>query len=134
MRLLVALPGIRGGDAAVDVDDISGRFRRTWAGEERDRLGDVLREHRDAELRSALVEVLQLLLADAVGAGALGLPVGRPDARALDDGVGVDGVDTDPGGTALLGQAAREVKRGGLGRGVRGRVRAGDERVLRRDE
>src|SRR5207253_8660501 len=95
-----ALPGVRGGDAAVDVDDISGRFRGTRAGEERDRLGDVLREHGDAELRSALVEGLQLLLADAVRARALGLPVGRPDARALDDGVGVDGVDADPRGTA----------------------------------
>src|SRR4029079_14336403 len=79
-----ALPGIRGGYAAVDVDDISGRFVRTWSDEERDRFGNVLGENGDAELRAPLVVRLQLVLADAVGAGTLGLPVGGPDARALD--------------------------------------------------
>src|SRR5436309_14564867 len=91
-----ALPGVRGGHAAVDVDDVSGRFGRARAREERDRLGDVFGEHGDAELRSALVEGLQFVRADAVRARAFGLPVGRPDARALDHRVGVDGVDANP--------------------------------------
>src|SRR5437773_2467891 len=113
-----ALPGVRGGHAAVDVDDVSCRFGRAGAREERDRLGDVFGEHGHAELRPALVEGLQLVLADAVGGGALGLPVGRPDARALDDGVGVDGVDADPVRPALLRDAAREMQR----RRLRGRT------------
>src|SRR5881409_1527422 len=129
-----ALPGIRGGDAAVDVDYVSGRFGRARAHEERDRLGDVFGEHGDAELRPALVEGLELVLADAVRARAFGLPVGRPDARALDHGVGVDGVDANPVRSAFLGQAAGEVERGRLRGGVRGGVRSRDEGVLRRDE
>jgi len=44
-------------------------FRSIWptrAREERNRLGDVFGEHGDAELRSALVEGLEFVLADAV--------------------------------------------------------------------
>src|SRR5207253_2007613 len=129
-----ALPGVRGGDAAVDVDDVSGRFGRTGAREEGDRLGDVFGEHSYAELRSAPVEGLQLVLADTVRARTFCLPVGRPDARALDHGIGVDDVDADPVRSALLGQAAREVQRRGLRRRVRGGIRTRHERVLRRYE
>src|ERR1700745_1412410 len=105
---------MRRGHAAVDIDDVARRLVGFRAGEERNRLGDVLWEDGDAELRAALIEGLQLVLADAVGARALGLPVGRPDARSLDHGVGVDGVDADPVWPALLGEAAREVQRRGL--------------------
>src|SRR4029078_11772193 len=111
-----SLPGVRGGDAAVDVDDISGRLGRPRAGEERDRLSDVFGEQGDAELRAALVEGLELVLADAVRARALGLPVGRPDARALDDGIGIDGVDADAVRPALLREAACEMQGRRLGR------------------
>src|SRR5438445_2001171 len=42
----------------------------------------------------------------AVRARALGLPVGRPDARARDHRVGIDRVDADPVRASLLGQTA----------------------------
>src|SRR4029079_17093659 len=129
-----ALPGIRGGYAAVDVDDISGRFVRTRADEERDRLGDVLGENGDPELRAALVVRLQLRLAYALGAGALGLPIGGPDARPLDHRVGVHGVDANPVRAALLGEAAPEVEGGRLRGRIRGGVRPCDQRFLRADE
>src|SRR5206468_6932638 len=74
----VASPGVCGGDAAVDVDDVSGGLRRARAGEEGDRLRDVLRVDVDAETRPAPVEAGQVLGVDAVRARALGLPVGRP--------------------------------------------------------
>ena len=54
--------------------------------------------------------------------------------RALQDRVGVDGVDADAGGAALLGEAAREVQLGRLGRRVGGGVLARHERVLGGDE
>ena len=100
----------------------------------RDRLGHVLGVDVDAELRARAVERLQVALVDAVRARALGLPVGRPDARALDHGVRVDGVHADPVRAALLREAAREMERRGLRRRVGGGVGAGDERVLRGDE
>src|SRR5207344_1326853 len=65
---------------------------------------------------------------------ALRLPLGRPERRALDDRVRVDRVDANRVLPALLRQAPREMERGRLRRRVRGRVRAGDERVLRADE
>ena len=50
---------VRGGDAAVDVDDVAGRLRRSGPGEERDRLGDVLGVDVDAELGAPSVEGLR---------------------------------------------------------------------------
>ena len=88
----------------------------------------------DTELRARPVEGLQLVLVHAVGARPLGLPVGRPDGRALDDRVGIDAVDADAVRAALLGEAAREVQRRGLGRRVGGGVGARDQRVLGRHE
>src|SRR6476659_8754899 len=106
-----ALPRVCGGHAAVDVDDISCGLCGTRAGEEGDRLRDVLGQHGDTELRAALVEGLQLVLADAVRAGALGLPVGRPDRRALDHCIRVDGVYANAARSALFGEAAGEMER-----------------------
>src|SRR5215467_1021773 len=63
--------GVRGRDAAVDVQYVPGRFLGARAGEESDRLGDVLRKHLDTELRSAAVEAVELVLAHAVGARPL---------------------------------------------------------------
>ena len=47
---------VRGGDAAVDVDDVAGRLRRARPGEEGDRLGDVLGVDVDPELRALAIE------------------------------------------------------------------------------
>src|SRR5437867_1302368 len=86
---------VGGRNAAVDVDDVARGLGRARTGEEADRLRDVLGIDVDPQLGATSVESLQLVLLDAVGARALRLPVRRPDARAGDDGVRVDGVDTD---------------------------------------
>ena len=71
-------------------------------------------------MRCAVV-LLELVGRDAVRGGALLAPARVPDPRALQHGVGVDGVDADAGRAALLGQAAREVQLGGLGASSRRR-------------
>ena len=99
-------------------------------GEEVDRLRDVLGE--DAALQQAAlpVELLDLVLADAVALRALLLPVPRPDARAADDRVGVHHVDPDAGLGAFEGEAAGEVQLGRLGRAVGRGPGRGHEGVL----
>src|SRR5439155_10509170 len=115
-----ALPGVGGGDPAVDVDHVSGRLSRARASEEGDRLGHVFRINTDSELRSPAIEALEVIFGNAIGAGAFRLPVRRPDTGVLDHGVWVDGVDTNTVGPALLGETAGKVERSGLRRGVRG--------------
>ena len=78
--------------------------------------------------------LVELLGVQVVRRRALLAPRRAPDLRALQDGVRVDGVDPDAVAAALLGQAAREVQLGGLGRRVRGGVLARHERVLGGDE
>ena len=93
------------GDTAVDVEQVAGRLARpVRRGEVQDRLRDVRRQDVDAERRALAVVLLQLVGLDPVGVGALVTPAGVPDPRALKDRVGVDGVDADPRGPALLGQ------------------------------
>src|SRR4051794_10252163 len=53
---------VGGGYAAVDVDDVAGGLGGARAGEEGDRLGDVLGEHVHAEPRPRAVERRQVLL------------------------------------------------------------------------
>ena len=84
--------------------------------------------------RALAVVLLELVGLDPVGRRALLAPGRVPDARALQDRVGVDRVDADAARAALLGEAAREVQLGRLGGGVGGGVLAGDERVLGGDE
>ena len=107
---------------------------RASRGEVEHRLGDVLGQDVDAERRAVAVVLLELVGLDAVGRGALLAPRRVPDPRALQHRVRVDRVDADAVAAALLGQAAREVQLGGLGRRVRRGVLAGDERVLGGDE
>ena len=88
----------------------------------------------DPQRGALAVVLLELVGLDPVGGGALLAPRRVPDPRALEDGVGVDRVDADPGAAALLGEAAREVQLGGLGRRVGRGVLARHQRVLGRDE
>ena len=97
-------------------------------------LGDVLRVDVDLQRVALAVVLLELVGLDAVGGGALLAPGRAPDPRALQDGVGVDRVDADARRAALLGQAAREVQLGRLGRRVGRGVLAGHQRVLGGDE
>src|SRR5712691_7466934 len=129
-----ALPGVGGGDSAVDVDHVSGRLSRARASEEGDRFGHVFRINTDSELRSPAIEALEVIFSNAIRAGAFRLPVRRPDAGVLDHGIWVDGVDTNTVGPAFLGETAGEVERSRLRRGVRGGVRPRDECVFRSDE
>ena len=78
--------------------------------EVQDGLGDVLREDVHAERRALAVVLLELVGLDAVGGGALLAPGRAPDPRALQDRVGVDGVDADAG--------ARRPPRPGSARGA----------------
>src|SRR5215210_2358521 len=82
-----ALPRVGGGDTAVDVDHVSGRFSRAGANEKGDRLGHVFRINTDSELRPSAVEALEVVFSNAIRARALRLPVRRPDTRALDHGI-----------------------------------------------
>ena len=70
----------------------------------------------------------------AIRAGALRLPVRRPDARSLDHRIRVYCVDPYPVRASLLGETACEMQRRRLRRRIGGRVRSGDEGVLRADE
>src|SRR4051794_19745051 len=76
-RASLASPGVCGGDAAVDVQDVAGGLGRARACEPGDRLGHVLRLHVDPEPRAAPVVRRQVVLVDAIGGRPLGLPVGR---------------------------------------------------------
>src|SRR6266480_4664633 len=109
-----ALPGVGGGDTAVDVDHVSGRLSRAGAGEKGDRLSHVLRINTDSELGSPAVEALEVIFSNAIRAGAFRLPVRRPDTRALDHGIWVDRVDANPMRPTLLRKATREMQRGRL--------------------
>src|SRR6267142_1750952 len=125
---------IRGRDAAVDVDDVPGRLLGTRAGEERDRFGNVLGVDLHLQHASVAIEGRQVVLAHLVGNRARGLPVGRPDTRAFDHRIRVDGVDANPEGTAFVRENASEVESGCLRRRVRTCIGTADERVLRADE
>ena len=120
--------------AGVDVDDVAGGFGRHVRGEEVDRLGDVLGEHRALQHRALAVELLELVLVGLVGRGALLPPLAGPDLRAAQHRVGIDRVDADLRLGALQREAAREVDLGGLGRAVGGGVGRGGEAVLAGDE
>src|SRR5687768_9487954 len=82
----------RGHVPGVDVDQVARRLGGALGGEEEDRFGDVLGVHAAAEQAAGAVVGFELLLLDAVGARAFGAPLARPDAGALQDGVGIDDV------------------------------------------
>src|SRR3982074_2164042 len=95
-----ALPGVGGGDPAVDVDHVSGRLSRAGTSEKGDRLGHVFRINTDSELRSSTVEALEVLFSNAIRAGAVGLTVRRPDTRPLDHGLWSANFDSNTVGSA----------------------------------
>src|SRR6266550_1692604 len=111
-----ALPGVGGRDAAINVDDVPGRFRRPLTGQEGDRFGDVLRIDVDTEACAVSVKSWEVLFVDAVRRRAFRFPVGRPDAGAGDDRVWIDGIDPDSVRATLLCKAPSEVERRRLGR------------------
>src|SRR5262245_55651116 len=89
-------PWIRECDAAVDVEHVARALRRTSRrGEEEHRLGDVVGDDVHLQRRPGAIVILELLGLEAVRARALLAPGRIPDAGALEDGVGVDGVDAD---------------------------------------
>src|SRR5581483_4494360 len=89
--------------------------------------------HLAAKQRAIHVERLELLDRDAVGRGALPTHLVRPQLRAAEDRVRVDGVGADADRPALEGGDTRELNEPRLRDGVRPEAGAGGERVLRRD-
>src|SRR5712691_5092446 len=104
-----ALPGVGGGDSAVDVDHVSGRLSRAGASEKGDRLGHVFRIDTHSELRSSAVEALEVIFSNAIRAGAFRLPVRRPDTLALRPGMWVVGVDANPATSTPLRDATSDM-------------------------
>src|ERR1044072_5246281 len=76
----VSLAGVRGGDAAVDVEDVArGLARAALGGEVQDGLGDVLRVDRDLQRVALAVVLVELLRREVVRRGALLTPARAPD-------------------------------------------------------
>src|SRR4029077_654696 len=81
--------------ATVHRNDAAGRPGRAVGREPQRRLGDILATDGRLEQVALAVEVLEAVRGDAVRAGALLAHSVRPQARILEDGVGVDDVHPD---------------------------------------
>src|SRR5947209_2405905 len=133
--LIFSSAWIRRRDAAIDVEDVAGALARPGGrGEERDSLGDVLRQDVDTQRSALAVHFLQLIGGYAVGRRTLPPPGAVPDARTGQHRVWIDGVHADAELPALLSQATRQVCFGGFGRRVSRGVLTGDQGILAGDE
>src|SRR5579859_7480583 len=101
--------------AAIDVEDVAGTLAGAHRrGEERYGLRNILRQDVDPQRGALAIDFFQLIGCHAIGGGAFLSPRAVPDARPCQHSVWIDGIDANAELTALLGQAACQVRFGGF--------------------